>query len=333
MKYKGKSHNDIFRKKVWGVLTALFIVILFSFTSSAALNSSSLKAEEIPAYSGTPYIEIAGNVPSFQISDLTLDEYVQFLPLDQLGRTVGGSACLGPGTITKDPRGAIGADIRPSGFHLDKYPGLIEDPAYLYNRCHVIGYQLCGDVGSPNNLFTGTRYLNTIGMLPFENQIAGCIEGTGSHVLYRATPVYTANNLVADGIQLEAYSVEDYGKNVCFNVFVYNVQPGVIIDYSTGTNQTDPNYTAAAVTAAAGTGLLTFDSSGPANESAAVTRSSGPAENSDGADYILNTNTKKFHYPWCASVDDMKEKNKKAFQGTRDEAIAAGYKPCKRCNP
>ena len=307
--------------------------MLFSFTAYAALPQSTLKIEDIPAYSGAPYVEIAGNIPSFALSDLGTDEYVSFGAFDSLGRTTGSSACLGPGTIPTTERVAIGTEIRPSGFQLDKYPDLIESPAYLYNRCHVIGYQLCGDNGSPRNLFTGTRYLNMTGMLPFESQIASCIGGTGYHIMYRATPIYRGDNLVADGIQLEAFSVEDSGKFVKFNVFVYNVQPGVLIDYASGKNQADPNYTAI-TTSAESSSFIPLGTGETQSETAAVTRSQEAAvADAISAEYILNTNTKKFHYPWCSSVSDMKEKNKKAFNGSRDEAIGIGYAPCKRCNP
>ncbi len=329
-------NKDIFKRLKALYKSAVFAVaaiaaMLISMTAYAALPASTLKAEDVPAYSGSPYVEIAGNVPGFALSDLVTEEYVSFGALDSLGRTTGSSACLGPGTIPKVERTAIGTEIRPSGFQLDKYPDLIESPAFLYNRCHVIGYQLCGDNGSPQNLFTGTRYLNVTGMLPFESQIASCIGGTGYHIIYRATPIYRGNNLVADGIQLEAFSVEDSGKFVKFNVFVYNVQPGVVIDYATGKNQADPNYTSAA---AATSSFIALDTNETQSESAAVTRSQeASVTDTATADYILNTNTKKFQYPWCSSVSDMKEKNKKAFNGSRDEAINAGYVPCKRCNP
>lgn len=331
--------NKDFYKRIKALYkTAVFaavsiVAMLISMTAYAALPASTLKAEDVPAYSESPYVEIAGNVPEFALSDLVTEEYVSFGALDSLGRTTGSSACLGPGTIPKVERAAIGTEIRPSGFQLDKYPDLIESPAFLYNRCHVIGYQLCGDNGSPQNLFTGTRYLNVTGMLPFESQIASCIGGTGYHIIYRATPIYRGNNLVADGIQLEAYSVEDSGKFVKFNVFVYNVQPGVVIDYATGKNQADPNYTSAA-SAAASSSFIPLDTKESPTEAAVATRSQeAPAADTVTADYILNTNTKKFHYPWCSSVSDMKEQNKKAFNGSRDEAINAGYVPCKRCNP
>ena len=309
-------------------------ILLLSMTSYAGLSVSTLKAEEVPAYSGTPYVEIAENIPSFSLSDLVTDEYVSFGALDSLGRTTGSSACLGLGTIPTTSRSAIGTEIRPSGFQLDKYPDLIESPAYLYNRCHVIGYQLCGDNGSPQNLFTGTRYLNATGMLPFESQVASCIEGTGYHVIYGATPIYRGDNLVADGIQLEAYSVEDNGKFVKFNVFVYNVQPGVLIDYATGKSKADPNYIPSVSTGVSSSYIPLETNTEVNNKKSAVTRSKEQAStDTANADYILNTNTKKFHYPWCSSVSDMKEKNKKVFNGSRDEAIGLGYVPCKRCKP
>lgn len=311
-------------------IVSLIMVFTWAIISYAEVGPSSFKAENIPAYTGQPYVEIYGNVPDFNLMDLTTDEYISFGILDSLGRTSGASACLGPGTLPTGSRGSIGTDIRPSGFQLDKYPSLIDDPAYLFNRCHVIGFQLCGDVGSPQNLFTGTRYLNVTGMLPFENQVTSCISSMGYHVIYRATPIYRDNNLVADGIQLEAYSVEDSGKSVKFNVFAYNVQPGVVIDYKTGKNAADPNYTAAA----AESEILRLDASEPESSHSNVSRSlEKSTTEATNAEYILNTNTKKFHYPWCSSVSDMKAKNKKEFSGSRDDVISSGYVPCKRCNP
>ena len=203
------------------------------------------------------------------------------------------------------------------------------DGQYLYNRCHLIGYQLAGENDNERNLITGTRSLNVQGMLPYENRVADYVEATGNHVLYRATPVFSGNELVARGVLLEAQSVEDGGAQVRF--CVYNAEPGVEIDYATGDSS------------AVDTAGLSADSSDAAAEVSTVPSAqaseaepSVAPQNADQATevtYILNKNSHKFHYPYCSSVADMAEHNKVYFSGTRDEAIGKGYEPCKRCNP
>jgi len=196
--------------------------------------------ENLPEYSGVPYSVLTGNVPAFTENDLTTESYEFYSELDHLDRPGMAIACLGPETMATEERGSIG-QIKPAGWHTVKYD-CITDGMYLYNRCHLIGYQLCGtnfladetDDTKAKNLITGTRYLNVEGMLPFENMVAEYIENSGNHVLYRVTPIYTGNNLIADGVQMEAYSVEDNGEGICFNVFCYNVQPDIEINYATG---------------------------------------------------------------------------------------------------
>ncbi|MBR0040268.1 MAG: DNA/RNA non-specific endonuclease [Oscillospiraceae bacterium] len=187
----------------------------------------------LPAYAGEDVIVLNGNQPGFAEEELTEVCFVRFSPLDRLGRTGAATACLGLETMPTQPRGTIDAAIRPSGWHTVRYDGLIED-GFLYNRCHVIGYLLCGDNATPENLFTGTHHLNHEGMLPYEKEVAEYIEETGNHVLYRVTPRYEKNGLLALGVEMEACSVEDRGRGLCFHVFVYNVQPGIVIDYATG---------------------------------------------------------------------------------------------------
>lgn len=187
---------------------------------------------DIPAYSGAPYVEINGNVPFFTSEDITIESFEYYSNLDLLGRCVYAFANIGRDIMPTEERGAIGM-VKPSGWHTVKYPDIIED-LYLYNRCHLIGYQLSGENANEKNLITGTRYMNVEGMLPFENQVADYVEDTGNHVLYRVTPRFTDYNLVADGVLMEAYSVEDSGEGIQFCVFVYNVQPGIEIDYATG---------------------------------------------------------------------------------------------------
>ena len=221
----------------WGCL-ALLLFVLCGFWAyrlghpGASLTGAAGEAE-IPAYAGEDVIVLGGNLPAFAEEELTRESFVRFSPFDALGRTGAGTACLGPETLPTRPRGGVDASIRPSGWHTVRYDDLIED-GFLYNRCHVIGYLLCGDESTPENLFTGTRHLNHELMLPYEKQVAACVEETGMHVLYRCTPRYHGRDALAFGIEMEAFSVEDGGREVCFHVFAYNVQPGIEIDCATG---------------------------------------------------------------------------------------------------
>jgi len=188
--------------------------------------------ETIPAYDKKPYVELENNIPSFTEEERTTETvFEQYSSLDFLGRCGAAYANIGQELMPTEERGAIGM-IRPSGWHLAKYDCV--DGKFLYNRCHLIGYQLSGESANEKNLITGTRYLNVEGMLPFENMVADYVQETGNHVLYRVTPIYEGAELVARGVQMEAWSVEDQGDGICFNVFVYNVQPGVVLDYATG---------------------------------------------------------------------------------------------------
>ena len=189
---------------------------------------------EIPAYpgDGTLFVEINGNAPYFTEEELGAGVFERYSPLDELGRCGPAAACLGPETMPDGTRGPIGA-VRPSGWHTVRYDDLIED-RYLYNRCHLIAYVLSGENDNERNLITGTRQLNKVGMLPFELETADYILETGRHVLYRVTPVFEGRNLVASGVLIEARSVEDHGRGLCFCVYVFNVQPGIEIDYRTG---------------------------------------------------------------------------------------------------
>ena len=179
----------------------------------------------------------------------------------------------------------------------------------MYNRCHLIGYQLTGENANEKNLITGTRYLNIEGMLPFENMVADYVKETDQHVMYRVTPVFEGDNLLAAGVLMEGKSVEDKGEGVLFCVFAYNVQPGVSIDYATGESSADRTIV---------------------NDTSAQEETSLSEETQT---YVLNTNTHKFHKPGCYSVEKIKPENYAEFTGTREEAIAYGYDPCKNCNP
>ncbi|MCI9367343.1 MAG: DNA/RNA non-specific endonuclease [Oscillospiraceae bacterium] len=187
--------------------------------------------DDIPDYSGQPYVVLEDNWPDFDAGELTLEAFETYSELDALGRCGPAYANICLEIMPTEPRGDIG-QVKPSGWQTAKYDCV--DGKYLYNRCHLIGYQLAGENANRKNLITGTRYMNVEGMLPFENMVDDYVENTGNHVLYRVTPVFEGANLVASGVQLEAFSVEDEGEGVCFNVYVYNVQPGVGIDYATG---------------------------------------------------------------------------------------------------
>ena len=324
------------RKIVCYILILGLIGCFFGLTAAAAYEKagdsipvSTLDIAEIPDYSGSDTIVLNNNVPDFYLWQITGTPYVRFSAFDELGRTGAGMACLGKETLPTAPRGEIG-DIRPTGWHTERYDDLIED-RYLYNRAHVLGYMLSGDNNTPENLFTGTRYLNAGSMLQFELTVSNYIEKTGNHVIYRVSPMYRGSDLVATGVQMEAWSVEDSGAGVCFNVFLYNVQPGIVIDYATGESRRDPGFQPSAEAPALPLFIM-GDVDGD------VTDRSAPAEEAHASEapavtYVLNTNTHKFHLPTCPSVDDMKPKNREDFYGTRDAAIAAGYQPCGRCHP
>ena len=193
-------------------------------------------AAKVPAFSGKPYVVLDDNQPRFSAKDKKRrSAYESYAPLDSLGRCGVAFACLCKETMPTEKRGEIG-QVRPSGWHTVKYATV--DGKYLYNRCHLIGYQLSAENANTRNLITGTRYLNTQGMLPFENLVADYIKETGNHVLYRVTPIFSGDDLVAKGVEMEAWSVEDRGDGVCFHVYCYNNQPGIQIDYATGDSHT-----------------------------------------------------------------------------------------------
>lgn len=272
-------------------------------TAQSASDYVNYDLSNVPDYDGEAYIELNGNVPEFSESEKTYSEsFEEYGKLDSLGRCTYAVSCIGKDLMPTEKRGSIGS-VKPSGWHISKYDFV--DGKYLYNRCHLIGYQLTAENANERNLITGTRYLNVEGMLPFENDVADYIEITNNHVYYKVTPIFEGNNLVANGVQMQAYSVEDNGQGISFNVYCYNVQPGVAIDYATGDNQT-------------------------------VASSSITSTSSDEADkktYIVNTKTKKFHNPDCDGAKKMSSSNKKKYKGTRDSLISNGYSPCQKCNP
>ncbi|MBR3968944.1 MAG: DNA/RNA non-specific endonuclease [Clostridia bacterium] len=253
---------------------------------------------DVPEFSDEPYVIINNNIPDFKDTDLVTHAYENYAPLDTLGRCGIAFVCVGTELMPTGDRGEIGM-IKPTGWHTVKYDSV--DGKYLYNRCHLIGFQLTGENANRQNLITGTRYLNVEGMLPFENLIAEYVKETENHVLYRVTPIFEGDNLLATGVQMEGYSVEDNGKEICFNIFAYNAQPDIEIDYKTGKSK-----------------LKNSASVDTQSEQKDIT-------------YIINKNSKKFHLPTCSSVKDMKPQNKKESNQTRKELEKLGYSPCKAC--
>ena len=274
--------------------TLLTLLLLLSLTACQLLQSApqpAISLEAVPDYAGEPWVELEGNVPSFTQEELESFPVEEYSSLDLLGRCGAARATVGLDTMPTEERGEIG-QVKPSGWHTVRYDNV--DGRYLYNRCHLIGFQLAGENANEQNLITGTRYMNVEGMLPFENQVADYVEETDNHVLYRVTPIFQGDDLVASGVQMEAWSVEDQGDGVCFHVYVYNVQPGITIDYATGESW---------------------------------------ASESVSAHYVLNTSSKKFHFPECSGVRDMNGSNRQDYQGSREQLLKQGYTPCGLCNP
>ena len=253
--------------------------------------------EDVPAYGGDAYVAMNDNIPYFQPEEIRTESFEFYSELDDLGRCGVVYACIGQDLMPNEARESIGS-VKPTGWQSTRYDDLV-DGKYLYNRCHLIGFQLTGENANKKNLITGTRYLNIDGMLPFENLVADYIKETENHVMFRVTPVFVGEELVARGVLMEGYSVEDAGEEICFCVYAYNVQPGIEIDYATGKSKL------------------------------------GEKQELEGVklDYILNTKSEKFHYPSCKSIEDISQDNMKKFSGTRQELITRGYEPCGRCKP
>ena len=275
--------------------------------------------KNIPAFSGKPYYVINGNVPGLKSDNQDVKYFEKYSPLDSFGRCGVAYACLGKETMPTGERGEIG-QVKPSGWKTAKYNCV--DGKYLFNRCHLIGFQLSGENANNRNLITGTRYMNVEGMLPFENMVADYIKETGNHVLYRVTPIFQGDELVARGVQMEAYSVEDNGDGICFNVYCYNNQPSVKIDYATGNSELVDDETGNKTT-----------TEKRAEKTTSVETSSNSGSSSQEAKYILNTNSKKIHRPTCSSAKKMKESNKQEYTGSKNDLLAQGYTTCGICNP
>ena len=257
----------------------------------------------VPAFSDKAFVNVNDGKPFFTESDYTTEAFEKYAALDSLGRCGITFANVCKELMPTEERGSI-SSVKPSGWHTVKYD--IVDGKYLYNRCHLIGYQLTGENANRQNLITGTRYLNIQGMLPYENMVADYVKETGNHVLYRSTPIFHGDELVARGVLIEGYSVEDNGEGISFCVYCYNSQPGITIDYATGESH------------------LSGDT--------ADTPATGETEE-ENTTYILNVSGKKFHLPTCSSVSSMKEENKRTYTGTREDLIEDGYSPCGACKP
>ena len=258
------------------------------------------------AYSGEPYTELNGNIPYFTDREKTEDVFEHYSDLDTLGRCGAAYANICKELMPTEKRGEIGM-IKPTGWHTVRYDDIISDK-YLYNRCHLIGFQLAGENANEKNLATGTRYMNVDGMLPFENMIADYVKETDNHVLYRVTPIFVGDDLVCRGVEMEAYSVEDNGEGTSFHVFVYNIQPGIEIDYATG-------------------------DSWVANSMADIVDDTEEHAQYATTLYVINAKTRKFHFPDCDSVGKISKQNKKERETDRAELIAEGYTPCGSCKP
>ncbi len=249
--------------------------------------------EDVPEYSGEPYVVLNENEPDFSEKDLTEESFETYSELDSLGRCGVAFANVGVDLMPTKERGSIG-QVKPTGWHTAKYDNV--EGKYLYNRCHLIGHQLSGEDANKKNLITGTRYMNVDGMLPFENMVADYVKETNNHVLYRVTPVFEGDNLVASGVQMEALSVEDGGEGVSFNVYVYNIQPGVSIDYETGESSSE-------------------------DKKVAPSKAQGEIRG--------NSKSKIYHCPGQSSYEEMEDsKNLVTFE-TEKEAEAAGYRKAK----
>lgn len=259
---------------------------------------------ELPTFVGEPSVVVHNDAPSFTPEEAATTD-IQFSSLDALGRCGVAIGLLGPDTLPTEQREPIGS-VKPPGWHTVRYDDIIDD-RYLYNRCHLIAHQLCGANDDPRNLITGTRYLNVEGMLPLENAIRAYIDKTGNHVLYKVTPMYEGENLLVSGVLIEARSREDNGDGISYSRYVFNVQPGITIDYATGESRIDES----------------------ADSSSTTSETSEP----ESQTYVLNTNTMRFHLPDCPSVPDIKPKNRKEISGSHDEVIRMGYTPCGRCQP
>ena len=232
------------KKALIAIITIIMMIASFITGETLFIQEENIQEEniqeetntiqELPEYTGKSYVKINNNKPTFKEEEKTTQSFENYSELDHLNRCQTAYANLSKETMPTEKRGQIGM-IKPSGWHTIKYD--IVEGKYLYNRCHLIGYQLSGENANEKNLITCTRQMNTKGMLDFENKVAKYIEETNNHVLYKVTPIFQEENLLASGIQIEALSVEDNGKGISFNVYIFNVQDGITIDYKTGNSK------------------------------------------------------------------------------------------------
>lgn len=294
------------KKKLLSLVTlfAIFTILIsgcninLSPIPSSDIPENIITLANIPDFNGEPYIVLNSNRPYFTESEITDKSYEFYSELDTLGRCGTAYACIGVDIMPTEDRGNIGS-VKPSGWHSVRYD--IVDGKYLYNRCHLIAYMLAGENANEKNLITGTRFLNIQGMLPFEDMVHDYVRETKNHVMYRVTPIFKGDNLLANGCLLEGYSVEDNGDGIMFCVYAYNAQPGITIDYETGES------------------CLESD----------ILPEKTPSV--DQYTYVLNTNSKKFHKESCSQISRISDENKSFFCGTYEELINNGYSPCKSC--
>lgn len=287
------------KKKKLTIGSAIVIVLLLAtyFLLPGPEPVPVVSLDAVPPYAGEPFVILNNNIPLFDEDSLVAQSYETYGALDSLGRCTQTIACIGTDLMPTEEREAIG-QVKPTGWVTAKYDFV--DGKYLYNRCHLIGFQLTGENANERNLITGTRYMNVEGMLPFENMVADYVKETGNHVLYRVIPIYNGANLVASGVTMETYSVEDRGEGICFYVYVYNVQPGVEIDYATG-------------------------------ESALAKLADAP--NEAKLTYVVNHASRKFHFASCAQADSIKSENRESFEATRSQMLAWDFEPAGCCDP
>ena len=295
----------------------------------------------IPEFSGEPYVVLHDGEPYFQTDDYDIStSFESYSEFDSLNRCQVCVANIGQDLMPTESRGEIGM-VKPTGWHTVRYDGIV-DGNYLYNRCHLIGFQLAGENANAQNLITGTRFLNVQGMLPFENQIADYVKSTGNHVLYRVTPMFAGDDLLAHGVLMEGYSVEDAGEGVTFCVYCYNVHPGIGIDYPTGDSwleEDTPSETTLprTTTAPAATTVQSVTTTVQTTAAASQTvPDSGSGLNYDpaiGITYVCNKSSMKFHRPDCTEISRIKEQNRMDVSNSRDAVISSGYTGCKKCNP
>ena len=289
-----------------------------SSTQNTTADSSNITIDNIPAYSGDDYIILNNNIPNFSESDLTTTSFEEYSPLDSLGRCGVAYSNIGTDIMPTEKRESI-SSVKPSGWHSVKYD--IVEGKYLYNRSHLIGYQLTAENANDRNLITGTRYFNATLMLPYENMVADYIKETNNHVLYRVTPVFEGNNLVATGVQMEAKSVEDNGEGIEFNVFVYNVQPGITIDYATGDS------------ALSGEEITNTSSSSNSNNTSNNSSNTTSSNNTTSTEEIIirgNSKSKIYHCPGQRDYENMADSDYLVNFNSEEEAISAGYRKASR---